>query len=94
MEQIHTVIWFIFCRANWVRVCGTKYQTPCILVIGSKDDEPIFGDIDNVLVLVLVNQSLRFWKQNFVIIIMHTHCLTHCYYQAQHQEATSLNTEI
>lgn len=40
-----------YCRANWVKVSGTKYQTPCILVIGSEDNEPIFGDVTNVLVL-------------------------------------------
>ena len=34
-----------------MKVNGTKYQTPCVLVIGMEDDEPIFGDIISILVL-------------------------------------------
>ncbi len=33
-----------------MKVNGTKYQTPCALVIGVEDGEQIFGDIINVLV--------------------------------------------
>ena len=42
----------LFCRANWVKVHGTKYQTPCALVVGRshEDDELQFGHVINVLV--------------------------------------------
>ncbi len=48
------VIFFIIIlsfRANWVRVNGTKYQAPCVLVVGTEED-PVFGHVHNVLVYV------------------------------------------
>ena len=39
------------CRAKWVKVHGTKYQTPCALVVGrSQDDELQFGHVTNIFV--------------------------------------------
>ena len=38
-------------RANWVRVNGTKYQTPCALVVEKSDDkELLFGKVISILV--------------------------------------------
>ena len=40
------------CRAHWVKVYGTKYQTPCAVVVGrsDEDDELQFGHVTSVLV--------------------------------------------
>lgn len=44
-------IFFSFCKANWVKVNGTKYQTPCILVIWKNEEEdPLFGSVSSILV--------------------------------------------
>lgn len=39
-------------RANWVKINGTKYQTPCALVVGQsdEDEELLFGHVLSVLV--------------------------------------------
>lgn len=38
-------------RANWVVVNGTKYQKPCMLIIGTTDSgEPIFGNVKRILI--------------------------------------------
>lgn len=39
-------------RANWVKVHGTKYQTPCALVVGQSDEDEdlLFGHVLGVLV--------------------------------------------
>ena len=41
---------FVFHRANWVKVYGTKYQTPCALVVGKTDDDPLFESVHKILV--------------------------------------------
>jgi len=41
----------LFYRANWVKVNGTHYQTPCALVVGKSDDEDLlFGNVNCILV--------------------------------------------
>ena len=48
--QAHTH-YFSLHRANWVKVNGTKYQSPCALVVGQSDDEElIFGSVLSTLV--------------------------------------------
>ena len=38
-------------RANWVRVNGTKYDTPRLLVFGKTDeDKLLFGEVTRILV--------------------------------------------
>ena len=39
-------------RANWVKINGTKYQTPCAIVVGQsdEDEELLFGHVLGVLV--------------------------------------------
>lgn len=43
---------YIICRARWVKICGTKYQTPCALIVGRSedDDEVQFGQVQRILV--------------------------------------------
>lgn len=38
------------CRVNWVKVNGTKYQTPCALIVNLVDEDPLIGNIHNILV--------------------------------------------
>ena len=39
------------CRTTWVKVNGTKYRTPCALVIGrTEEEDPMFGYVYSVLV--------------------------------------------
>ena len=33
-------------------MCGTLYTKPCVLVIGSEDDFPVFGKLKNIYVAV------------------------------------------
>ena len=61
----------IFFRANWVELNGTKYQTPCIVVVGCENDELIFGDVTKILVQKELSSTLS--KLSIVIIIMTMH---------------------
>ena len=68
---------FCFYRANWVIVNGTKYQTPCLLIIGKTEEEdPLFGSVCRVL---LSGQELFFeFEQMDAVFYQHYHayCLT------------------
>ena len=37
-------------RANWVQVNGTKYQMPFAVVVGKKEDDLVFGKVENIYV--------------------------------------------
>ena len=59
-----------------MKVSGTKYQAPCVLVIGSEDDDPIFGDVLSILV---EGQSVFFEFQVLKSLFcphLHAHSLT------------------
>ena len=53
-------------RAKWVEVCGTTYKKPCILVIESEDDFPVFGRLSSVY-------TLDHKKIIFSVQMLHTH---------------------
>ena len=58
---------FVFHRANWVKVYGTKYQTPCALVVGKTDDDPLFERVHKIVFLAKrCSLNLRKWMQSFV----------------------------
>ena len=46
-------LWFLYIlfyfSANWVRLYGTLYQTPCVLLIEKREDELIFGELIDIL---------------------------------------------
>ena len=53
-------IFIKFCRANWVIMNGTKYQTPCTLIVGKmEDDNLIFGNVINIFIH---NQTLLLFE--------------------------------
>jgi hypothetical protein len=44
-------MFILLCSAKWVKVNGTKYQTPCALVVGKDEaDELEFGKVENIYV--------------------------------------------
>ena len=55
-----------------MKVFGTKYQTPCVLVIGkNEDDDLLFGSVQNVLVY---GQEVYFeFEQIEAIFCQHYH---------------------
>ena len=59
--------------ANWVKVNGTKYQTPCGLIVGKTDqEEPIFGEVRRILVDV---KAVYFEFQLLhAVLCPHYHC--------------------
>ena len=54
-------------RANWVKVEGTTYKSPCTVVLRVDDGYPVFGHLkgiyiinDNVTLHVRVAETIRF----------------------------------
>lgn len=39
------------CRPNWVKLDGIRYQKPCALLLGVEDDYPLFGRLDDILIV-------------------------------------------
>ena len=75
MHYVYTILCaFCFCRANLVIINGTKYQTPCALVVGKTEQEdPILGSVCRYLAKNYI-LNLRKWKLFFTNIVMHIVC--------------------
>lgn len=43
------IIFHSIFKTKWIRVNGTLYKKPCGLVVGAKDDLPLFGNLQNIL---------------------------------------------
>lgn len=71
------IVSIFFLRAKWVKVNGTKYQTPCVLVVGTTvEEEPVFGNVTSILVS---NQEVYFQfeqMESYFIEHLHAHCLS------------------
>ena len=38
-------------RSKWVKVCGTTYKKPCVVVVGIDEEFPLFGKITSVYII-------------------------------------------
>ena len=51
LNSIVTDFCGVYLRANWVIVDGTKYQTPCVLIVGKTEEEDlIFGKVLSIFI--------------------------------------------
>ena len=65
-----------------MKVHGTKYQTPCVLVVGEHEDDLQFGHVTNIFV--------HFKQLFFEFELMHAECYRHYHAYALSLPAPSL----
>ena len=65
-ESVLIVKYYIYFRAKWVCVHGTKYQVPFAIVIGLDEDDIVqFGSVENIY----VHKGVIFFE--FIPLITH-----------------------
>ncbi len=55
---------------KWINVYGTLYKKPCALIVGTQNDLPLFGELQNLLT---VNGKVYFHVQLFKTIHFNDH---------------------
>lgn len=67
------IMYTLFFRANWVSIGGTVYKKPCVLLLTTREDYPIYGKLEEIYV---INSMPHFYVQVLTTVKYcdHFHC--------------------